>query len=178
MNGERDNVVIAPGMSIDALIDELVAVHHPRLREQVRRVEAIVREIVEHGEAGDPPLLDIRQLAQGLSACVDSQLNSEEQLLFPMLRRLQQQTQLSRCRAGMIESRIRVCEREFARVRGVLLSLRGLARDYASPHGPCEACHELLRVIETVLCNLRDHAEMELGVLYPWAVARERELAT
>jgi len=168
---------VAPGRSIGELIDQLAETHHPRLRREVLRVEEIVREMTVHGEVGDPPLVDIQQLAQGLSACVDAQLNSEEQILFPMLRRLEHQTQVSRCRAGMIASRVRITEREFARIRGVLLRLRELAKEYASPHGPCEFCHELSRMVETLLFELRQHADKELGVLYPWAVARELELA-
>jgi iron-sulfur cluster repair protein YtfE (RIC family) len=177
VNQERP-IIVAAGRPVGELIDQLVGTHHPRLRRQLQRVEEIVREMTMHGEVGDPPLVDIQQLAQGLSACVDAQLNSEEQILFPMLRRLEHQTQVSRCRAGMIASRVRITEREFARIRGVLLRLRELANEYASPHGPCESCHELSRVAETLLFDLRQHADEELGVLYPWAIARERELAT
>jgi iron-sulfur cluster repair protein YtfE (RIC family) len=78
----------------------------------------------------------------------------------------------------MIQSRVMITEREFARIRGVMLRLRDLTHEYASPHGPCEMCHELLSAIQTLLGDLRRHAEKELGVLYPWAVERERKLAT
>jgi iron-sulfur cluster repair protein YtfE (RIC family) len=175
-SGDGDPVT-PDGTSIEALIDDITAIHHARLREQVEKIDELTRDIAEYGDGGDPAVLEIRQLVHGLAACVHAQLTSEEQLLFPMLRRLQHQTHITTCRAGMIRSRVMITEREFARIRGVMLRLRQLAAELASPDGPCEACHDLLRVVDALLGDLGEHAEKELTRLYPWAVARERQLS-
>jgi iron-sulfur cluster repair protein YtfE (RIC family) len=165
-------------LPIDDLLDELVTVHHPRLRGQVARIDQIAREMAAHGDAAnDGRLAEIRQLIESLSACVDSQLISEEQVLFPMLRRLQRPTQITACRAGMIQSRLLIAEREFARLRGVTLRLRDLTREYTAPAGPCDATLEMQREIDTLLRDLRDHADKEIRVVYRWAAARERQLS-
>ena len=164
-------------LAVDELIDEIITVHHLLLREDVLRIDRIVRDMTEHGSTGESTLMEIQQLVQGLAACVESQLTTEERLVFPMLRRLQHQTQITKCRAGMIQSRVMVIEREFARIRGIMLRLQDLAQEYASPNGPCELCHELLRAARDLLSHLVEHSHRELGILYPWAVARERELA-
>ena len=64
---------------------------------------------------GDPVTADLRQLIGGLRACVESQLSMEESVLFPMLLRLQEQTLITPCRAGMIRGRVSQAERDLAR---------------------------------------------------------------
>jgi regulator of cell morphogenesis and NO signaling len=158
------------------VIERVVSLHHTTLRAQAVRVEQISRDIHAFGGADDPVLLEIRTLVSGLRACIDEQLDKEERALFPMLRRLEQQSVVTRCHAGMIRSRIQMAERDLARIRGVLVRLRGLAREHLSPAGPCEACHELIRVIDEVVIDLREHARLECEVLFPWAIEREAAL--
>jgi regulator of cell morphogenesis and NO signaling len=159
-----------------ALIGQIIATHHALLRRQIPRVEQIARDITGYGAEDEPALVEIRQLAGGLAACVQTQLDREEQILFPMLARLEQQTEVTRCHAGMIRSRLMMAERDLARIRGVITRLRELAREHLSPAGPCEACHELLRVVDVVLADLHEHTRKECEVLFPWAIEREAAL--
>ena len=158
------------------VIDGVVSVHHSALRVQAARIEQISRDIHAFGGADDPVLLEIRTLVGGLRACIDEQLDKEEHALFPMLRRLEQQTVVTRCHAGMIRSRIGMAERDLARIRGVLARLRDLAQEHLSPAGPCEACHELIRLIDEVNRDLREHTRLECEIIFPWAVQREAAL--
>jgi regulator of cell morphogenesis and NO signaling len=159
------------------LIAQISSTHHVYLRHQVHRIEQIVGEIVAGNEAGNPVVIDMQQLMGGLRACVESQLSMEEQVLFPMLLRLQEQTSISRCRSGMIKSRVAIAERDLARIRGVVLRLRDLTRELLSPDGPCEICHELLGLIEALLTDLREHTRKKTEILFPWAVAREAAIS-
>jgi iron-sulfur cluster repair protein YtfE (RIC family) len=76
----------------------------------------------------------------------------------------------------MIRSRIGMAERDLARIRGVITRLKELAHEHLSPNGPCEACHELLSVIDELLGDLREHTRKECEVLFPWAIEREAAL--
>ena len=158
------------------LMDHLVSAQHAVLRQQVARVEDIARDIAAYQGADEPALLEIRQLVGGLRACVETQLDKEEQALFPMLRRLEQQTIVTKCHAGMIRSRIMMAERDLARIRGVMVRLKELAHEHLSPGGPCEGCHELLKVIDQILTDLREHTRLECEVLFAWAIEREAAL--
>jgi iron-sulfur cluster repair protein YtfE (RIC family) len=163
--------------SLDQRLADITSVHHVYLRRQTHRIEQIVEEIAKYNDAGNAIVIDMRQLVGGLRACVESQLAMEDEVLFPMILRLQQQTVISKCRAGMIRSRIVLAERDLARIRGVVLRLRDLAEEFLSPRGPCEACHELLPVVRALLIDLREHTRKESEIVFPWAVAREAELA-
>jgi regulator of cell morphogenesis and NO signaling len=163
--------------SAATLIADIVGNHHAHLRAQLPRIESVAADIVTYGDAGDPILAEIRQLVGGLRACVESQLDKEEKLLFPMLARLEEQTVVSKCHAGMIRSRLVMAERDAARIRGVLARLRDLAMEHLSPAGGCEACHELIAVLDDLAADLKEHTRKECDVLFPWAVRREMELA-
>src|SRR6185295_2292717 len=115
-------------MDIAALIDDLTTTHHACLRREVSRIEQLSAAAVVES---DPVTTDLRQLIVGLRACVESQLSMEEGVLFPMLLRLQEQTLITPCRAGMIRGRVMVAERDLARIRGVVLRLRDLGRELA-----------------------------------------------
>jgi iron-sulfur cluster repair protein YtfE (RIC family) len=176
------------GAPMAALIEEIVATHHAALRRMVPCIEAIAGDMIEYGarddgaegqdgHAGHEAMVDIRQLIGGLWACVQGQLDREERIAFPSLIRLEKQTQVSRCHAGMIRSQLMMAERDLARIRGVMMRLRELAEEILSPAGPCEICHELLSVIDALLGDLQEHTRKESQLLFPWAIAREAELA-
>ena len=169
---------IGEDFDLDALLEDIAATHQEPLRRQVAEIERLVGLMVAYGDAGDAAvLLDVRQLVDGLRACVDAQLATEQQVLFPTLRRLRNQTFVSKCHAGMIRSRVSMVERDHARIRGIMLRLHDLANEIRSPEGGCEACHELLGVVGQTLANLRELSVKESQVLFAWAVAREQALA-
>jgi regulator of cell morphogenesis and NO signaling len=179
MSVESSNLPQAPDAvpgAMAALIADVVASHHAYLREQLPRVDAVAADIIGYGGADEPVLSEIRQLVGGLRACIESQLDREEQQLFPMLERLERQTHVTQCHAGMIRSRIMMAERDLARIRGVITRLHNLAQEHLSPAGACEACHDLLGITAAMLTDLREHTRKESEVLFPWAVAREAAL--
>ena len=163
--------------SVEQCLSDLVATHHAYLRRQVGEIERVVRDIIAFGDGAHPVAVDMQQLIGGLRTCVESQLSMEEEILFPMLVRLQEQTVISKCRNGIIRSRVMQSERDLARIRGVVLRLRDLAEEFISPHGPCEACHELLDLIRALLADLREHTRKESQVVFPWAIEREKALS-
>jgi len=164
-------------MDVEAVLSEIARTHHDFLRRHVERVGEIVADMTTFGDAGDEVRLEIRQLSEGLRLCVESRLAAEEEVLFPMLRWLTRQTHVSKCQAGMIRSRVMMAERDLARIRGVVVKLGERAEEILSPAGPCELCHELLRVTAALLEDLREHARKESDVVFPWAIAREDALA-
>ena len=163
-------------LDVAALIADVVETHHAYLRQQLQRVDAVAADIIGYSGADEPVLTEIRQLVGGLRACIEAQLDREEQQLFPILQRLETQTHVTKCHAGMIRSRIMMAERDLARIRGVITRLHNLAQEHLSPAGACEACHDLLGITAAMLTDLREHTRKESEVLFPWAVAREAAL--
>src|SRR3954452_22382249 len=102
-------------METAALIDDITGTHHACLRREVARIEQFAAAFTAAGDS-DAAATDLRQLVGGLRACVESQLSMEEGVLFPMLLRLQEQTMITPCRAGMIRGRVMQAERDLARI--------------------------------------------------------------
>jgi iron-sulfur cluster repair protein YtfE (RIC family) len=154
-----------------ALLDDIAGTHHQVLRRDAARIEALTASM----DAQDDRIVnEITQIGRGLAACVKTELEREENVLFPMLQRLAEQTSISVCRAGMVQSRVMIAERELARVRGAVVRLAELAQAHLSPTGPCESCHELLGVLSPLMVDLREHTRKESEILFPWAIDRER----
>lgn len=172
-----DDAVVVAEVSFAALIRDVVDTHHAFLRRQFPLLQQLTTEAAEANAAVAPELAQLPELTANFVACVEAQLSREEGVLFPMIERLAEQTVVSPCHAGMIKSRISMAEREHARVHGVLTRMKDLTHRYLSPAGPCEACHELLGVLDAIERDLAAHVSKERGQLYPQAVEREAALA-
>ena len=171
-----DDSVVAE-VSFAVLVRDVVDTHHAFLRSQLPLLQKLTTEAAEANAAVAPELTQLPELTANFVACVEAQLSREEGVLFPMIERLAEQTVVSPCHAGMIKSRISMAEREHARVHGVLTRMKDLAHRYLSPAGPCEACHELLDVLDAIERDLATHVSKERDQLYPQAVEREAALA-
>ena len=177
----------ADSQTPDDWIAALTDVHHPCIREHVRRLDQLGSaegdgEREDGGSCGrdadpqDPVLVEIRQLVQGLAACVEMQLEKEERVLFPTLARLRHQTRISRCHAGMVRSLVATSERDMARVRGVLARLNDLLEERLAFAPDCRRCRLMDAVAEAMSMALAGHDELET-LLFEWAVSHEGELA-
>lgn len=165
----------AEPQSLVAQVEQILALHHAGLRGCLDALERLTTEAADANAAVAPELLELPELAGNFIACVSADLNRQEQVLLPMIARLQEQTVVSGCHAGMIRSRVTLAEREQARAQGVLVRIRTLAHRYLSPSGPCEACHELLAHLEAIeQAMTRAHAASRQ--LFADAVKREAAL--
>jgi iron-sulfur cluster repair protein YtfE (RIC family) len=161
---------------LTALLDDIAGTHHQVLRRDAVRIEAFTASMPPSDVREDRIVSEMTQIARGLAVCVKTELEREENVFFPMLLRLVEQTSISARRAGMIRSRVMIAERELARVRGVVVRLAELAEAHLSAGGTCEICHELLGVLRPLMVDLREHTRKESEVLFPWAIERERAL--
>ena len=164
-------------ISINDLIKQIIGRHHAYLRTTFPRLEFLVNDAIENNPSL-PDLAELRDLFATYRSETESQLSTEEEMLFPMIRRLTGMTRVTPCHAGMTASRIRLAVRQQAYVQSVLASMHDLAALHLSPNGPCEACHELLAAFDAVQTDTRKHTYLEQQLLYRQATALEAELAS
>jgi iron-sulfur cluster repair protein YtfE (RIC family) len=156
----------------------------------------IEARMAEHGHMIGTPLTRLRRLAcdaaeanTGVAelaemdrkiACFCNDLpeccRREEQMVFPALVRLQSQTHITSCRAGMIAARLRFMIAEQQALLSELAGAIEIIERHRSPAGSCESCHELLREAQSFEGVLVAHIRREQEELFAWGVAREAEL--
>ena len=163
-------------LDVAGFIDGRTAEHHKLLAgsrvTNLRALAALAAEANPH--IPDLAAMDhtIATFCNDLRECFDR----EESMVFPALLRLQTQTRVSRCQAGMVRARLRFMVAEQDAVLGSLSGAGDIARRHLSPMGPCESCHQLLLAIESLQAGLHAHVAREQDELFAWALGREDAL--
>jgi iron-sulfur cluster repair protein YtfE (RIC family) len=167
---------VTPVFDVSRFILDRAAEHHALLAgSRLTNLRALATEASE-ANAQMPELAAMDHTVATFCNDLRECFAREESMVFPALLRLQTQTHVSRCQAGMIRARLRfmVAEQD-----ALLLSLSDagdIARRHLSPTGPCESCHQLLLAIESLQADLHPHVAREQDELFAWALAREDAL--
>jgi regulator of cell morphogenesis and NO signaling len=135
---------------------------HEGLRERLRRVAALLEEIVEaHGDQR-PDLRTLGRAFGHLRAELELHLQGEDELLFPACARLGLQT------GGRIDDMLLTAQaREHASVADGLVALRLLADDYDARRAVCGAHRTVLDELAAFELELRRQLHDEDNLLIP-----------
>jgi regulator of cell morphogenesis and NO signaling len=174
----RDGSLIdADGMSLSALADHIEQTHHAYLRAQLPRLDQMISKVVSvHGDK-DPRLAQVRQAFTALRDELTSHMMKEEQILFPMVRQMEQADAPVSFPCGSIANPIRQMELEHGHAGDALAILRQSTDAYAPPPWACNTYRAMLDGLEKLEQDLHQHIHKENNVLFPKAIGREAELA-
>lgn len=140
-----------------ALIDHILSRYHDRHREQLPELIRLARRVESvHGDREDCP----RGLADHLEAMADAletHMQKEEQVLFPMLRRDLGQ---------MAQGPIQVMRQEHDHHGAELARLEALTQGITLPRGACNTWRALYLGLQTLREDLMAHIHLENNVLF------------
>lgn len=153
--------------SDEALIEHLLATHHAYLREELPALQQLVHKVVRvHGET-HRELRAVQEVYDALAEELDSHLMKEEQVLFPMIRRLASGDAYAGMHCGGIENPLRVMRMEHEDAGAALEQLRQLTQDYAVPEGACNSYRAMLARLEQLERDTHEHVHKEENILFP-----------
>lgn len=156
------------------LCDHIVATHHAYLNSELPRLQGIVGKVARvHGER-HPEMTEIRAVFENLKSELESHMDKEEQVLFPMVRRMEQATELPGFHCGSITNPIRVMEAEHDGAGDALAALRRLTADYGTPVDACNTWRAMADGLHQLEQDLHVHIHKENNILFPRAIALER----
>jgi regulator of cell morphogenesis and NO signaling len=166
--------------SLDFLADYIEANHHTYVRAAIEPLREHTKKIAEVHGARHPELLEIARLFDEVAAELTQHLMKEEQVLFPYIRELAAAARSGRRPApppfGTVEHPIRMMELEHDRAGGDLHRIRDLSRNFAVPEDACTTYRTAYRELEAFERDLHEHIHLENNLLFPKAVALEREV--
>ncbi len=146
---------------LDALIDHIIATYHDPLREELPRLEQMMRKVHEvHGDKDQARFDELLQTVLTIKADIDQHLPKEEQILFPMI---------LDGRGMMAMGPMSVMESEHEFLGGLLSKARELTNDYTVPEGACNTWRALWVGLEELERSLHEHIHLENNVLHPRA---------
>jgi regulator of cell morphogenesis and NO signaling len=166
-------------VSPSSLIAHIVETHHVYCREELGRLEQLLRTVVRtHGDR-HPELRRIQAVFIKMGTDLKQHLLKEEQTLFPMIIRMEdarsRQAALPRLSFGTIANPIRMMILEHDTGDSELVEIRKLSSDYVLPADGDADYQALLEGLRGFERDMKQHVFLENDRLFPRAIALEQE---
>lgn len=189
--------------SLAALMDHIVESYHLPLRQELPNLRALAAKVLEAHGTRQPELLPrLRNTLERLAAHLEDHMMKEEQVLFPLIRRLEASAReagagdvhTGEARAGedragdagageagagrgqspWLAEPIRVMEAEHDDAGKDLDRLRRLTDGYAPPPHACSTFRALYRGLADLEASMHRHVHLENNLLFPRAMRLAR----
>jgi regulator of cell morphogenesis and NO signaling len=171
------SVVDAANMSLTALADHIEQTHHLYLKEELPAlVEKATRVAYKHGWR-DPRLVNVAETMSRLAAEMFDHMGKEEQILFPIVRQLENGNASASGHCGSIANPIRVMEVEHDSAGQAVARLRELTDGFTPDGDACNTQRAMLAGFARLESDLHQHVHKENNVLFPRALALEQSAA-
>lgn len=165
--------------SLDFLADYIYNVHHRYLYENLPFIEQLAWKVSQkHGERF-PEVILIWETFKALKAELLPHLQTEEQVVFPFIRRLVQaadnQSDMSLFPNSSLQIPVHLMEAEHDAAGTLLFKLRDLTSNYTPPANACNTHRLLYAKLEELEADLMQHIHLENNLLFPKALTLEQE---
>lgn len=165
---------------LDELVDYIVNVHHSFVREAIPVVLAHTRKVGAVHGGNHPEVVAIARHFETVAAELQHHMMKEEQMLFPYIKGL---VAAKRGLAawtpppfGTAQHPIRMMEAEHEAAGEELYGIRALSNNYAPPEDACTTYRVSFAELKQFEEDLHQHVHLENNILFPKAIALEREL--
>lgn len=159
--------------TIGALIDHIVAEHNDYLRRELPRLDVLVERVDQAHGGHHPELRGLRSVFNDFRAELESHIQKEEGILFPILRRLDEEEDRPGLLTEDLGALIRASEHEHFEVAAALGWMRALTNDYKARADDCTTYRALLDGLAALEVDLRRHVHEENNLLFAGARATE-----
>ena len=174
----QGDAVRPANLTMTELADDIERTHHAYLREELPRLGDLVKKVsAVHGQA-HPWLSRLRSVYAELVAELEPHMLKEEQILFPLIRELDQATTTPSFHCGSVGNPIRMMEMEHQNAGAALDRIREMTTDYEIPEGACNSFRAMLSGLEHLEADLHLHIHKENEILFPKASEMEAKLGS
>ena len=167
-------------LPVGRLIQHIVRVHHQRVRQELPGFAAMARQLAAKRGARAPELKNVEALVEELRADLLSHIQKEEQVLFPFISEMDQDSKVGALPAhacfGSVARPISMMMQEHESAGRTVAELRGLTRGFEPPAWACATHTALYGGLRGFEIDLEQHVHLENDVLFPSAIAMEAAL--
>ncbi|MCC6262061.1 MAG: hemerythrin domain-containing protein [Bryobacterales bacterium] len=168
-------------VSLTELMDHIVESHHAFCRNELPKLDALLKSAVEKYGRGRPELKQMQAFFARVSKDLLMHLLKEEETLFPYIAelevRLRQGIPVTWPRFGSVENPIRLLVEDHDHTGGMLQMIRRLSSGFALPGGDSEESADLTALFDAFSAferDMREHIRAEDDLLFPRAIALEK----
>ena len=168
-------------MDLDALADHIVNTHHKYLEEAHNTILQYSDKVARvHGE-GHPEVVQINRLFHTMVRELNSHVDREESVLFPYIRQMAQVKKGSECVSKTpcfrsIQQPIGMMRHEHDRAGDVIKEIAALSNNFTPPAGACNTFRVMYSMLNEYQDDLFKHVHLENNILFPKAIALEKEI--
>ena len=140
--------------------------HHTYLKKALPRLSALIAKVEAAHAARHPELLQLGKAFALLRADLEPHMMKEEQVLFPMVRKLDSRTGGSGVSGGMLQGPVRVMRMEHQRVERLQDEIRSLTQNFTFPEDGCQTYRLMLDELKILDEDLQVHIYKENEILF------------
>jgi regulator of cell morphogenesis and NO signaling len=152
---------------LGALLDHIVSRYHAALREDLPRLGRMADKVAEVHGSRHPELHELASVYRGLRNELTPHLGTEEERVFPAVRRL---AELGTAEED-VQGALHALEEEHDRAGVALARLRALSRGFAVPEDGCTTYRALYEGLVRFERELHEHVHLENNVVFPRVVS-------
>jgi regulator of cell morphogenesis and NO signaling len=152
------------------LIDYIINTHHNFVRQKVDEIGAYAVKVADvHGEHY-PENIAIANAFAALSKEMLAHLESEEETVFPLIKRLIQKRKENEAFSAQerkeLEKQLRLMEEEHEGAGTLMAEIRKFSNDYTPPADACRTYQILYQNLEGFEKDLHKHVHLENNILF------------
>lgn len=155
--------------SLGVLIDHIEATHHAYLRDELPRLERLLKKVAAVHGAQVPWMVDVRDVFNGLQSELLDHLAKEEEVVFPLIRALEAGDELPA--TTTLADPIQLMEDEHEAAGAALAEMRTLTNGFTPPEGACGTFRAALSGLAELEADTHRHVHKENNILFKRARA-------
>ena len=163
--------------SLTDLCDHIESTHHAYLKDELPRLAFLTHKIASRHGDRRPALVEVHRVFTALKAEMESHMAKEEQILFPLCRKLDVADVLPTSHCGSVNNPIQVMIREHEDAGGALSKIRALTDDFALPADACNTYRATFDSLRHLERDMHQHVHKENNILFPKAARVEKLLS-
>jgi regulator of cell morphogenesis and NO signaling len=159
---------------LSELMRHIVAFFHGNLRRDLPALRNLASKVRDRHGADRPELRQIEDHLEALEEEITFHAVKEEEVLFPMIERLENGGDPRQVFGGSLQGPIRAMEEEHQEVASRLEALRSITSGYSVPGEACAGFRALYQGLAALESETHQHIHLENDILFPRAEALAR----
>jgi len=149
------------------LVDYILEVHHNYVRENLPVLRQFAAKVAKVHAHADPELLRIQELVEEMAADLEMHMRKEEEILFPMIKKLSARQEIDAETLHMIlHGPVPVMEAEHENVGDIIKEIRERSHQFTPPGHACNTYKALYFKLEEFEDDLFRHIHLENNILF------------
>jgi regulator of cell morphogenesis and NO signaling len=170
----------ASSLSMSRLVQHIVRVHHQCVRRELPGLYEMAHELASRTNDPDSRLKEIEALLNELRADMLAHIQKEEQILFSLIYRMDQESNVGSSHtyadSRPISNSVSMVIHEHESASHIMAEIRRITTGFEVPEGACATHTALFTGLRAFEKDLTQHLHLESDVLFPRAIKLEAEL--